>query len=60
MGVAIVAFATRHVPSRRAQPEQDTAWGEPPVVEAPDPHPFAHAPVLQTVPEPAKETERLS
>jgi hypothetical protein len=62
LGVAIVAFATRHGPARPGAPHQepDTASGELPVADAANTDPFAHAPLPQTVIEPFKETERLS
>lgn len=59
LGVGIVAFATRHSPSRSQQSsEQDTAWGEAPTADEEAADPFAHAPVVQAEIEPARETER--
>ncbi len=60
LGVAIVAFATRHVPSPPQSSEQDTAWGEPQTEENAAVDPFAHAPPRQTEIEPAREMERQS
>ena len=60
LGVAIVAIATRRPPSRpdEQRKEQDTAWGEPARTQPEVSDPFAHAPLPQSLSEPARETER--
>lgn len=60
LGVAIVAIATRRPPLRpdEQRKEQDTAWGEPARIEHGAADPFAHAPLPQSLSEPARETER--